>query len=201
MTAAASAVWGAVAALTVASLVAAGCSDRNGSADRSTADPVAAAEALCPIMWTWVKDVGSAFNDTSRAVGDIDDVEQRRQRWMEFFDTIEDRTDRLGTDVSGYRDDPILAPIVAEIERDITPAMAELDDIRDLFVEFPEVDDERHQIRTSQIIVRLEKVIDLPKPELADLDTDGTLIPAFQTVPSCQQSIKDVDDGSTRAND
>ncbi len=151
-------------------------------------------------MWTWVKEVGAAFNVASHAVAEIDDALGRRQEWMAAFDVIEAFNNQLIVDVAVFRDDPILAPLIAEIERDMPLAMAELDDIRALFDERPEVDEERHQARTSQVIVRIEKVIDLPKPALAALDTDGTLIPAFQTVPSCQQSIKDVDNGSTQAN-
>lgn len=178
-----------------------GCTDSSQRAQPPLDGPVAAAESLCPVMWTWVKDVGATFNDTARAVGEIDDVGDRRRRWMEGFDAIEDLNDQLIVDVGRYRDDPILAPLVAEIERDMPRSTAELEAMRDLFVEQPEVDDERHQVRTSQIIVRIEKVVDLPKPELAGLDTDGTLIPAFRSVPSCQHSMKDVDDGTIQSND
>ena len=97
-------------------------------------------------------------------------------------------------------DEPILELLVAEIDRDLSRAAAELDDIRRLFVDHPDVDRERHQARTSQIIVRMEKVIDLPKPDLRPLDRDGVLVPAFRQVPSCQHAIRDVDDGTPRAN-
>lgn len=196
-------VWSLLLSLGVAAL---GCSERGTEGSAEQADtapfdgPVAAAEALCPVMWTWVKAVGEAFNEASHAVSQVDDAEGRREEWMNAFDRIEALDRQLLTDVAIFRDDPILAPVIAEIERDMPLSLAELDDIRALFAERPELDEERHQARTSQVIVGIEKVIDLPKPSLAPLDTDGTLIPAFQSVPSCQQSIKDVDDGSTQAN-
>lgn len=178
----------------------AGCSDEGGSAGDRRDDAVAAAEKMCPIMWQWVKDVGESFNLAAADVADIPEPEGRRARWFDAFDQIEELNDGLSLDLAPYTDHPILAPLVAEVQRDLPRAADELDDIRTLFDERPEIDEQRHQDRTMQVIVRLEKVIDLPKPELAPLDTDGTLIPAFRSVPSCQQSIKDVDDGNTRAN-
>lgn len=178
----------------------AGCSTAERSAE-SPPDPVGAAEFLCPVMWTWVKDVGDVFNRASQAVGDIETAEARRQRWFAAFDEIDGLNAQLVVDVGPHRDDPILGPLVAEIERDVPLAGEELDDIRALFSESPEIDERRHQDRTAQVIVRIEKVIDLPKPSLARLDVDGTLTPAFQSVPTCQHSIRDVDDGRIQTND
>ena len=47
------------------------------------------------------------------------------------------------------------------------------------------------------IFLAFEKVIDLPKPELATYG-DPELIPAFQSVPQCQHGVKDADDGVPR---
>jgi len=69
-----------------------------------------------------------------------------------------------------------------------------------LLTDDPELDEERHQIRTSQIIVRIEKVIDLPKPDIDEHDSDGNLLEAFRAEPSCQHAIRGVDDGTARAN-
>lgn len=182
------------------SLAMSACGSNGSSGDSDSAGPVQAAETLCPVMWQWVTDVGMTFNEAAADVADIDGAGARRERWFTAFDEIERLDEGLSLDLAALRHDPVLAPLVAEIERDLPLAQDELDDIRNLFDEHPEIDEQQHQDRTMQVIVRLEKVIDLPKPELSRLDTDGTLTPAFQSVPSCQQSIKDVDDGSTQAN-
>ncbi len=192
--------------LIAGSLLAAGCVGDDPdpvvpvAAVAPVAGPVEAAEFICPVMWTWVKDIGDAFNSASRGVGDIGTPEGRRQRWFDAFDEMDALNARLLADVKPYRGDAILGPLVAEIERDVPRSGDEIDDIRALFEESPEIDEERHQNRTAQVIVRVEKVIDLPKPSLAELDLDGTLLPAFRSVPSCQHSIKDVDDGRAQAN-
>lgn len=163
-------------------------------------EALAAAEALCPMMWDWVKDVGEVFNVAADEVGRIADVDERRARWEEAFTDIEALDATLLDDVTPLGDDPVLAPLVDEIVRDLPRAQDELDDIRQLFVDHPEIDEQRHQNRTSQIIVRIEKVIDLPKPDLVPNDPDGTLLAAFREVPACQHAIRDVDDGTPTAN-
>ncbi len=165
------------------------------------ADVVVAAETLCPVVWEWVKFVGDAFNDAAGDVASIDAPAARRRRWADALDRIEESTDQLGRNVGVHRDDPILGPLVAEIERDLPRSRAEIDEIRDLFRDSPEIDEGRHQDRTVQVIVRIEKVIDLPKPDLGELDLDGTLMAGFRRVPSCQHAIRDVDDGVARSND
>ncbi len=175
-----------------------GCSTANQAP--TSKEALAAAEQICPVMWTWVKDVGAAFNLASADVASIDDPAERRIRWEAAFGEIETLNQRLADDLARYRRDEILGPLVAEVERDLPLASEELDDIRQLFVDYPEIDEEPHQVRTSQVIVRMEKVIDLPKPDLKPLDPDGVLVAAFRQVASCQQSIRDVDDGDTRSN-
>jgi hypothetical protein len=188
--------------LALVATAAACTADDSAEPSFDTTDPVVSAERLCPVMWDWVEDMGAIFNAASRAMADLEPGEERRSRWFDAIDELEQRNEQLLTDVDGLGDDPILAPLVADIESGMVGSMAELDDIRALFAEDPSIDDdERHQNRTAQLIVRVEKVIDLPKPELADHDVDGALIAAFRSVPSCRQSIKDADDGSTEAND
>ena len=186
---------GVTATVLVAASVA-GCSTTPVSA----ATPIEAAERLCPLMWDWVKAVGDSFNGAASDVATIDEPEDRRRRWSEALVEVEALNQQLLTDLEPLNEDPILAPLVAEIRRDMRLAAVELDDIRQLLVDSPQVDQERHQVRTSQIIVRIEKVIDLPKPDLGPHDTDGTLLEAFRTVPSCQHAIRGVNDGGARAN-
>ena len=161
---------------------------------------VAAAERLCPVMWEWVKNVGASFNSASGDVASIEGPEERRARWNRAFDEMAELNAKLEDDLTEMRDDPILDPIVAEILRDLPLSTAEIDDIRAFIRETPEMDEQRHQERTQQVIVRIEKVISLPKPSMSGLDTTGTLIPAFRQVPSCQHALNDIDDGTPRAN-
>lgn len=163
-------------------------------------DATAAAETLCPIMWDWVKNIGGAFNDASRDVAEIDDPSQRRDRWRAAFDEMEALNGDLDRQISAFPTDETLGPLVAEITRDIPRANGELDALRQLLDDHPEIDEQRHQARTQQLIVRVEKVVDLPKPDLAALDIDGSLLPAFREVPSCQQSIRDADGGRPQSN-
>ncbi len=166
--------------------------------EATVTDETLAAETICPLMWTWVQDIGVIFNGASSEVATIADPQDRRSRWLEAFDEMDTRNTELNEAVDAYGLDPILGPIVTEIQRDIPLATDELNDIRSMIADTPEVDEGRHQNRTSQLLLRIEKVIDLPKPELAQLDTSGSLIAAFGTVPSCQNSVKDVAVGSTQ---
>jgi hypothetical protein len=184
----------------VVALLGATCGTDDSTSDDGAEDPVDAAEDICPLMWQWVKDIGEAFNDASMGVAEIDDADGRRARWMTSFDEIEELNARLADDLTELPDGPVLGPLVDQVERDLPRSNEELDDIRRLFEQYPELDEQRHQERTMQLIVRVEKVIDLPKPDLAVLDPDGTVTDAFRRVPSCQHSIRDVDDGSRQSN-
>ncbi len=113
--------------------------------------------------------IGAIFNEASRAMPDLDPVEPRRARWFDAIDELERRNEQLLVDVAPFADHPVLGPLVDDVESGMVGSLAELDDIRDPFTDDPTADDsERHQNRTAQLIVRVEKVIDLPKPELAD---------------------------------
>jgi hypothetical protein len=180
-----------------------GSTDSSGSVvagEVPGADRVAAAEALCPVMWTWVTDVGDSFNEAAMETKDLATAEQRRQRWFEMLDEMESLDRQLLVDVEPLAADPILSPLVADIEVGVRDSLSVIDDIRTLIDDTHEIDERPYQDRTSQVIIRVEKVIDVAKPELAEHDADGTLIVAFQQVPSCQQAVKDVDNGSTQFN-
>ncbi|MEZ5228935.1 MAG: hypothetical protein R2710_20410 [Acidimicrobiales bacterium] len=165
------------------------------------ADQVAAAETLCPILWAWVKDVGGLYNETSTGLIDVAEAEGRRSAWRATFDAMEERNADLLDALAGLADDPILGPLVADVEAGVPAADEELDVMRQLLIDEPEIDEQpRHQVRAAQLAIHLEKVIDVVKPELSAHDADGSLIAAFRTVPSCQQSVKDADSGSTQAN-
>jgi hypothetical protein len=176
------------------------CSAGDSSDQPSFDDKVAAADSICPIMWQWVKDVGAAFNGAAGDVAGIDAPRDRRDRWYDGFDEMESLNLALLADTTLLADDPVLTPLLVDINSGVVTSLAEIDDLRALLRDTPEVDAERHQARTQQLIVRVEKVIDVVKPELAEYG-DPDLIAAFRGVPSCQHSIKDADDGTPRANE
>jgi hypothetical protein len=151
-------------------------------------------------MWSWVKDIGAAFNGASGDVAAIESAESRRARWNQSIDEMLSLNENLEDALNPMSANPVLEPLVSEILRDLPLSSAEVEDIRLLLSEQPETDELRHQERTMQFIVRVEKVISLAKPSMAGLDVSGDLIPAFREVPSCQHALNDVDDGTPQAN-
>ena len=117
---------------------------------------------------------------------------------MAALDEMAAEDTRLTDDLDSV-DDPLLRPVVADIRSGIDQSLAEIDDIRDLFTSTPEVDEQAPQARTQQVVVRVEKVIDVVKPEMASYAIPG-LIEAWRSIPACQFGVKDVDDGTPRAN-
>lgn len=173
-----------------------------GSGGRNSAFESAgeAAQAFCPLVWDFVKSVGASFNDAASDVAELDVAERRRERWEAAFAEIEHDSLSLAEQVAVWSGDALIGDLVEEIQRDVPFAIAELNDIRRLFTEHPEVDDQRHQERTQQVIVRIEKVIDLPKPDLGPFDDDDPLVLSFQAEPSCQHAVRGANDGQPRSN-
>jgi len=151
-------------------------------------------------MWDWVKDMGGAFNAASTDVASIEDPGERRERWLGALNDMQDLNAQLERDIGVMSNLPAIEELIAEILVDLPQSNLEIESLESLINSTPEVDEGRHQVRTAQLIVRLEKVIDLPKPDLIPLDPEGVLLPAFREVPSCQHSIRDVDDGTARVN-
>jgi hypothetical protein len=177
-----------------------GTASETGGNGPATPDQVAAAESLCPVLWSWVTDVGDTFNAASTAMPDLPAAQQRRDRWNLMLDDLEELDRQLLVDVGPLGDDTVLAPLIVEIETGLGSSLELIEGLRTLIDETPEIDEERPQSRASQLIVRVEKVIDVVKPELAPHDTDGSLIASFQQVPACQHAVKDVDDGTPQFN-
>ncbi len=188
--------------LLAASLSMAACIAPNGGGTTTSADPfeerVAAGEALCGALWTHIKAIGKAFNEGAGDVATIERSQDRRARWLAVLDEMRSLNDSLADEV-GKLDQPRLEPMVVDIVAGVERANSELDDLSELIADTPELDEERHQRRTSQLIVRIEKVVDVVKPEMADYE-DADLVAAWRTVPACQHAVKDVDDGTPRSN-
>ncbi len=196
---------GATIAVIVLALCAGACADGRpdqGPEVLGSTEGAEAAAVACPVLWDWTKSIGRAFNDAGRDVAEIDDAALRRQRWLDALDEMEQLNGRLAVSVAAWADDdPILGPLAVEIERDLPGSNTELDDIRRLIAETPEVDEEADdQIRAGTLITRVEKVIELPKPDFVVDDPDGVLLAAFQDEPSCQHVVRGADDGRVQAN-
>lgn len=157
-----------------------------------------AGEELCPVLWDFAKGIGEIFNTASGDVSAIASGDDRRLRWHEALDEMQARDDLLAEVVGGMTD-PVLLPIKADILAGIDKSKQELASLHALLDGHPEVDDESHLPRTAQLIVRVEKVIDVVKPEMKDYD-NRQLIDTWRNIPSCQHSVKDVNDGTPQAN-
>lgn len=161
-------------------------------------DKVAAAAVFCPLMWDAYRSLSEAFNRVSLTMKDLPAPVDRRARWEKAFLEMEETEQQLAATLEGL-DVPVLELAREQVLEGLELSGAEIDDIRLLFVDSPEIDEQRHQARTQQIVVRVEKVIDLIKPEMS-VYRDPEMIEAFRTVPACQHAVKDVDDGIGRAN-
>ena len=164
----------------------------------TAADWKTAAEELCPVMWEHAKAIGRSFNDAAGDVVSIDAPDARRDRWRDALEEMR-QLDEMLRDRLADISTPALTPILADVDEGIDRSLAQIASLETLIDETPEIDEERQQRRTAQLIVRIEKVIDAVKPEMSEYD-DGVLIDAWRTVPSCQHGVKDVDDGTPQAN-
>ncbi len=166
-------------------------------ADR-VAEAEQAAGALCPILWEWIKEVGGIMNELSEVGVAEPDHEARLAFYADQLDRIAEVNTELGDDVATLAG-PILDPLVEDVRAGLLRGSAVLDAMRRSLGERPDLEERRPQLRISGLFISAEKVIDHAKPELARYG-DEALIAGFQRVPSCQHSVKDVDDGQPRYN-
>jgi hypothetical protein len=197
----------AAAALALALVTACGGSSDGDRAedtiteDTATEDTVTqaaateAAAALCPVMLDHMTAIGSAFNRAADEVSDLPAPQDRRGRWFEALDEMHEQNESLRVAV-GNIDVPVLQPVVADILTGIDASEGVITDIRALFDEDPSIDEERHQMRTSQVIVRIEKVTSNVKPEMNDYGSP-VLNRAFRDFDNCRNAVREVDDGAT----
>ena len=78
----------------------------------STAEWVAAAETLCPILWEHAQSIGQSFNDAAGDVSSIEDPDARRDRWRDGLDEMRRLDETLRARLSDISA-PLLAPVVA----------------------------------------------------------------------------------------
>jgi hypothetical protein len=157
-----------------------------------------AAEELCPVLWQWIKDVGRLMNELSAFGVDEPDPQVRKEFYASEIELIAVRSGELDEAVAGM-DSPELDPIVAQVREGLLRSTGQIDEMIRSLETRPDLEEVRPQARISMLFIAAEKLIDFPKPALARYD-DPALIEGFQRVPSCQLSVKDVDDGVPRFN-
>jgi hypothetical protein len=160
----------------------------------------AEAEALCPLLWEFRLDVGSIANAMSRQANGMEDPAQRRQRYLQAVDELQQRGAQLVTDLGELAPGPYGDELTAQIEAGWEKAVATLEEMRDTIQDRPLAEEPPARQRISQLFSLIEKVIDLPQPELLPVGGEAAVL-VYREVPSCQFAIKDVDDGLVRNND
>lgn len=176
------------------------CSEPETDASTREVDPVyvRAAEALCPVMWDWQKNVGATMNEMSHEARTETDADARRTLYLRAFDRIRELNAQLEATVVSLGETPPLDRILPDVREGIGTSNAILERTESTI-------HERHDTRrpptydemVPAIFLDVEKVIDVAKPEMATYD-DPALIDAFITVPQCQHGVKDANDGIPR---
>ncbi len=213
---------GAIVAFSILTLLGAGCGSDRASSGTTAAPPsipatttttapatsatppdglTVAAESICPTLWQWQKDVSAVFNDMSHAAASEPAADARRRIYFDALDAVVDLADAVVVAVEPWRDDPVLRPLVVDVDTGVRRALERIDELRGSIVDDPSLDADGHRIRLSAMIVAFEKIIDLPKPELATYG-DTAIMVAFDpaAIPSCQFGVKDANDGVPRSN-
>ncbi|GEM_PF-2792302 len=187
----------AVLAVALATLAAA-CVPAEAEAPPPDPEMVAVAEGLCPLMWRWQLNVGSVMNQMSDQALSETDPRIRHRIYLDGLGRVRRLNDRLADDVMELPRGPYAGFLVSDVLDGLAAADVVLDELV-AFVEAtapPDVDVSPHDVIPT-IFLDVEKVIDLPKPELAGYH-DEELIRAFVTVPQCQFGVKDANDGIPR---
>ncbi len=183
--------------LVALAVVTAACVPAEAEAPPPNPEMVAVAEALCPLMWRWQLSVGSAMNQMSEQALHEEDPRVRHRIYLRGIGRVRVMNDRLAEEVVRIPRGPYSGFLMS----DVLDGLAAAEEVLDGLVAFveatdPDVDVSPHDVIPT-IFLDVEKVIDLPKPELATY-YDDELIRAFVTVPQCQFGVKDANDGVPR---
>ena len=185
--------------LVVLTLLAASCVGDARSSE-SEFDPVyvAAAEQLCPILWTWQKDVGSTMNDMSSAARREEDPSARQALYLGALDEILELNDQLDAAVLSLGDADPLNRIVPDVRSGLNASNTILDRTTSTIQRrYSELEPPTYGEIVPAIFIDIEKAIDVAKPEMASY-RDDALRSAFTSVSQCQHSVKDANDGIPR---
>lgn len=159
---------------------------------------VAAAEELCPILWEWQTDVGSAMNEMSAATRAEDDGASRLQLYVDAIEQIRRLNQGLGDKMSTLGATAPLDQIVPDVLSGIETSNAILDGaIAEIEGRYANPETPTYGQVVPAMFLHIEKAIDVVKPEMASYGNDD-LISAFRSVPQCQHGVKDANDGVPR---
>ena len=158
---------------------------------------VEAAYDICPILWQWQLGVGAVMNDMSYQSFQEPDPELRLDLYTTAIDETRETVAVLRRKLAALPDSRYQRFFASEIEKGLEDAEVTIDDTEaEVLAAYANNEPAYNEI-VPIIFLAFEKVIDLPKPELATYG-DPELIPAFQSVPQCQHGVKDADDGVPR---
>lgn len=163
-------------------------------------DPIylAAAEALCPIMWDWQKSVGATMNTMSYTARREGDALARRSLYLGAFDRIRELNAQLDATVVSLGDADPLDQIIPDVRSGLEASNAILErSASKVDQEYSEIEPPTYTEIVPVIFLDIEKAIDVAKPEMATYQNDE-LIDAFTAVPQCQHGVKDANDGVPR---
>jgi hypothetical protein len=158
---------------------------------------VEAAYDICPILWQWQLGVGAVMNDMSYQSFREPDPELRLDLYTTAIDETRETVAVLRQKLAALPDSRYQRFFASEIEKGLEDAEVTIDDTEAEVLAAYAGNDPAYNEIVPIIFLAFEKVIDLPKPELATYG-DPELIPAFQSVPQCQHGVKDADDGVPR---
>jgi hypothetical protein len=187
-----------LAGLVLAGLLLVSCTDGDTAPEEPAADPVLvdAAYQVCPMLWQWQLSIGAVMNDMSRAARIEGDAGERLDLYLVAMNEarglvtmLREQIGALGTGFS--------AALAVDIETGLDHASLEIDRAEQYVLDSYELGDPAYNEIVPPIFMSFEKVIDLPKPEMATYVNPAT-IPSFQEIPQCQFGVKDVDDGVPR---
>ncbi len=158
---------------------------------------VEAAYDICPILWQWQLGVGAVMNDMSYQSFREPDPELRLDLYTTAIDETRETVAVLRQKLAALPDSRYQRFFASEIEKGLEDAELTIDDTEAEVLAAYATNDPAYNEIVPTIFLAFEKVIDLPKPELATYG-DPELIPAFQSVAQCQHGVKDADDGVAR---
>ena len=178
-------------------LVVAACTSDDDTEIALNQGLVEAAYDICPIMWQWQLGVGAVMNDMSYQSFAEPDPELRLDLYMSAIDETRETIVVLKQKLRALPNLRYQRFFASEIEKGLEGAEVTIDDTEAEVLAVYASNDPTYNEIVPIIFLAFEKVIDLPKPELATYG-DPELIPAFQSVAQCQHGVKDADDGVAR---
>lgn len=152
---------------------------------------------ICPMMWQWQLAMGSVMNDMSYQAFREENGANRLSLYLETMDRARAVNDSLRARLTALPTNRYQQFFASEISKGLDLSDEVIDDTETMIMDsYQETTPSYHEIMPP-IFLAFEKVIDLPKPELASYG-DPDLIPAFKSVVQCQHGVKDANDGVPR---